>query len=104
MRNPFAELPLIERLLVSESIGDDRVCVSMLDQGWLENASEQLAAGRQVTLTCPETGRGNLAAALNALVTNPVESGYLRAYARLQGIRHTRSLIEADIELVEAVQ
>lgn len=103
-RNPFAELPIVERLLVSESIGDDRVCVSMLDQEWLEKASEQLAAGRQVTLTCPETGRGNLAAALNALVTNPVESGYLRAYARLQGVRHTRSLIEADIELVEAVQ
>jgi hypothetical protein len=42
--------------------------------------------------------------ALNALVTNPIESGYLRAYARLQGIRQTRSVIEADIELVEAVQ
>lgn len=104
MRNPFADLPLVERLLVSESIGDDRMCVSMLEKDWLEKVAEQLAAGRQVTLTCPETGRGNLAAALNALVTNPVESGYLRAYARLQGIRQTRSLIEADIELVEAVQ
>lgn len=104
MRNPFAELPLVERLLVSESIGDDRVCVSMLEKDWLEKVAEQLAAGRQVTLTCPETRRGDLAAALNALVTNPVESGYLRAYARLQGIRQTRSLIEADIELVEAVQ
>jgi len=104
MRNPFAELPLVERLLVSESIVDDRFCVSMLDPGWLETVSEQLASGRQVTLTCPETRRGNLATALNALVTNPVESSYLRAYARLQGIRQTRSLIEADIELVEAVQ
>ncbi|MBX9602406.1 MAG: DEAD/DEAH box helicase [Bryobacteraceae bacterium] len=104
MRNPFAELPLVERLLVAESTGDDRVVVSMLDAGWLEKASEQLAAGHQVTLTCPENSRGNLASALNALVTNPVESGYLRAYARLQGIRQTRSLIEADIELVEAVQ
>jgi hypothetical protein len=104
MRNPFAALPLIERLLVSESIGDDRIFVSMLDAGWLEKVSEQLAAGHQVTLTCPETGRANLAAALNALVTNPVESGYFRAYARLQGIRQTRSLIEADLELVEAVQ
>lgn len=104
MRNPFSELPLVERLLVADSIGNDRVCVSMLDQGWLEMATEQLASGRQVTLTCPETGRGKLAAALNALVTNPVESGYLRAYARLQGIRQSRSLIEADIELVEAVQ
>ena len=104
MRNTFAELPLVERLLVSESIGDDRVCVSMLEKDWLEKVAEQLAAGRQVTLTCPETHRDSLAAALNALVTNSVESGYLRAYARLQGIRQTRSLIEADIELVEAVQ
>ena len=95
---------MVERLLVSDSIGDDRVCVSMLEKDWLEKVAEQLAAGRQVSLTCPETRRDNLAAALNALVTNPVESGYLRAYARLQGIRQTRSLIEADIELVEAVQ
>lgn len=104
IRNPFAELPLVERLLVAESIGDDRACVSMLDSDWLAKASEQLSAGRQVTLTCPETDRAKLASALNALVTNPVESGYLRAYARLQGIRQTRSVIEADIELVEAVQ
>ena len=104
MRNAFTELPLVERLLVAETIGDDRVCVSMLESDWLEKTSEQLAVGRQVTLTCPESGRSKLAAALNSLLTNPVESGYLRAYARLQGIRHTRSTIEADIELVEAVQ
>jgi hypothetical protein len=104
MRNPFTELPLVERLLVAESIGDDRACVSMLESDWLAKAAEQLAAGRQVTLTCPETARANLAAALNSLVVNPVESGYLRAYARLQGIRQNRSMIEADIELLEAVQ
>lgn len=104
IRNPFSELPLIERLLVVETIGDDRVCISLLDRDWLLRTAEQLNAGRQVTLTCPETERARLASALNALVTNPVESGYLRAYARLQGIRQTQSMIEADIELVEAVQ
>ena len=104
LSNLWITAPLVERLLVAESIGDDRACVSMLDSDWLAKASEQLSAGRQVTLTCPETDRAKLASALNALVTNPVESGYLRAYARLQGIRQTRSVIEADIELVEAVQ
>ncbi|WP_420995169.1 protein DpdJ [Cupriavidus sp. 30B13] len=104
MRNPFTELPLIERLLVVETIGDDRVCISLLDDDWLPQTAEQLTAGRQVTLTCPEAERARLAAALNALVTNPVESGYLRAYVRLQGIRQTQSMIEADMELVEAVQ
>jgi hypothetical protein len=104
MRNSFIDLPLVERLLVAETLGDDRVCVSMLESGWLEKTAEQLAIGRQVTLTCPESGRSKLASALSSLITNPVESGYLRTYSRLQCIRHTRSTIEADIELVEAVQ
>lgn len=104
IRNPFTELPLVERLLVAESIGDDRMCVSMLENDWFEKTVEQLAGGCQVTLTCPETGRDNLAKAINVLVTNPVETGYLFAYARLQGIRQNHSQIEADIELVEAVQ
>ena len=104
LRSPFGDLPPVERLLVADSIGDDRVLVSMLDVQWLEKASEQLAEGRQITLTCPDSDREKLSGALNALVTNPVESGYLRAYARLQGIRQIHSQIEADIELVEASQ
>ncbi|WP_238399704.1 protein DpdJ [Alcaligenes faecalis] len=104
IRSLFTELPPVERLLVADSIRDDRVCVSMVDDQWLEKLAKQLAAGRQVTLTCPESERGKLAEALNKLVTNPIESGYLRAYARLQGIRQAHQQVEADIELVEAVQ
>ena len=102
--NPFTDLPIVERLLVADTIGDDRTCVSLLDDDWLSQAVGRLADGRMVTLTCPGAERSRLAWALNALVTNPIESGYLRAYARLQGIRQSHSLIEADIELVEAVQ
>lgn len=102
--NFFTDLPLVESLLVAGSILDDRVCVSMHEENWLEKVKDRLAVGSQVTLICQESERGNLAAALNALVTNPIESGYLRAYARLQGIRRTRSRVEADIELVEAAQ
>ncbi|AKJ69614.1 hypothetical protein PATSB16_39880 [Pandoraea thiooxydans] len=104
MRNPFSELPIVERLLVVETIGDDRICISLLDDDWLTQTAQRLADGRLVTLTCPESERARLAAALNALVTNPIESGYFRAYARLQGIRQTGVLVEADLELVEAVQ
>lgn len=102
--NPFIELPLVERLLVADTIGDDRTCVSLLEDDWLQQAVGRLGDGRMVTLTCPGSERHRLAWALNALVTNPIESGYLRAYARLQGIRQSQSLIEADLELVEAAQ
>jgi hypothetical protein len=104
VRNPFCELPPIERLLVAESIVDDRVRISVEENDWLERTAEQLAAGRLVTLMCHESKRELLGNALNALVTNPIDAGYLRAYARLQGVRQSTSAIEADIELIEAVQ
>lgn len=104
IRNPFCEFPPVERLLVSEAIADDRVLVSVEDSDWLSRTGEQLALGRLVTLTCHETRRDCLGRALNALVTNPVDAGYLRAYARLQGVRQSAGTIEADIELIEAVQ
>lgn len=102
--NPFTDLPMVERLLVADTIGEDRTCVSLLDDDWLQKAVGRLGDGRMVTLTCPGNERHRLAWALNALVTNPIESIYLRAYARLQGIRQSQSLIEADLELVEAAQ
>jgi hypothetical protein len=104
IRNPFCEFPPVERLLVSEAIADDRVLVSVEDGDWLSRTSEHLALGHLVTLTCSETRRDYLGRALNALVTNPIDAGYLRAYARLQGVRQSADTIEADIELIEAIQ
>ena len=103
-RNQFSELPPVERLLVIESIVDERVKISADSRDWMLAATELLAQGQLVTLTCEETKRGLLGSALHALITNPVDTGYLRAYARLQGVRQTNSVIEADIELLEAVQ
>jgi hypothetical protein len=57
-----------------------------------------------VTLSCHETRRDCLGQALNTLITNPIDAGYLRAYARLQGVRQSGDQIEADIELIEATQ
>lgn len=104
LRNHFVDLPEIERFLVIDTICDDRVRVSVEDGEWLERTAELLAAGRLVTVTCPERTGTRLAEALNALITNPVETGYLRAYARLQGFRRSVNMLEADLELLEAVQ
>jgi hypothetical protein len=103
--NQFAELPPIERLLVIDSIKDDREMVPVdCDDDWLEKAIELLAQGRLVTLTCLEINRAKLGSALHTFITNPIDSGYLKAYAKLQGVRKTDNLLEVDIELLEAVQ
>lgn len=103
-RNPFCELPPVERLLVAEVLADDRVRIQVEDLDWLSRTAAQLALGRMVTLTCRESQRELLGRALNALVTNPIDAGYVRAFARLQGVRQSADSIEADIELIEAAQ
>lgn len=104
VRNQFLELPPVERLLVIDSLVDDRIRVSVDSDNWLSTVANLLGQGQLVTLTCMETKRALLGSALHALITNPIETGYLQAYARLQGVRQTNNLLEADIELLEAVQ
>jgi hypothetical protein len=104
VRNPFRELPPIERLLVADVLADDRVRISVLDADWLSRTADHLARGQLVTLACAESRRELLGQGLNTLITNPIDAGYLRAYARLQGVRQSADLIEADIELIEASQ
>jgi hypothetical protein len=103
-RSPFAELPQIERLLVIDTISDERVLVSVEDPNWLTRVATLLAEGHSVTLTCGGHGRVQLSQALNALICNPIEAGYLRAYARLQSVRQAAGMMQADVELAEAAQ
>ncbi|MDD5034966.1 MAG: protein DpdJ [Methylococcaceae bacterium] len=103
-RNPFFELPPIERLLVIDTVVDDRQRISVEDPQWLDTVQTLLSQGHLVTLSCTADKRHLLGAAIHALITNPIESGYLRAFARLQGVRQTKDLFEADFELLEAVQ
>ena len=104
IRSQFEELPQTERLLVIDTISDDRAKVMVDSEDWLVTASQHLRKGRLVTLSCREGHRGLLGKALHALITNPIETDYLNAFARLQAVRQTNDILEADIELLEAVQ
>jgi hypothetical protein len=90
--------------LVIDTISDDRAKVMVDSEDWLVTASQHLRKGRLVTLSCREGHRGLLGKALHALITNPIETDYLNAFARLQAVRQTNDILEADIELLEAVQ
>ena len=103
-RNPFSELPPIERLLVVDSINDKRLKVSVESSDWLERTTEYLAKGQLVTLTSKSEDTNKLGLAINSLITHPIESDYLYTYARLQAVRQNNQTIEADFELLEAIQ
>ena len=102
LRNPFHDLPPIERLLVVGSLRDERVRLSVESETWFEEAAAQLSNGKLVTLTCSEFSGESLANALTFLITNPINSGYLRTYARLQSYRKSDGELNVDIELPEA--
>jgi hypothetical protein len=103
--HPFINLPPIERLLVVETLNDERIKVSVDEgQNWVDEVYASMSEGELITLTCSAPKPERLGTALHFLITNPVETGYLRAYARIQGFRRSEGLIEADIELIEAVQ
>jgi hypothetical protein len=102
--NPFTEVLPVERLMVLGSLIEERTRISVEGNNWLEATTELLANGRMVTLICATERAEYLSEALNELICNPVESGYLRAYARMQGVRIGGLVLEADIELIEAPQ
>lgn len=102
--NPFAELPQVERLLVIDRLQEERVLIDLEDPQWFATAAGALSEGHLVTLRCTDARGELLAEALSFLVTNPIDSGYLRSYARLHRVRRSDDSVEADVELVEAVQ
>jgi hypothetical protein len=102
LRNPFVQLPPIERLLVIDSLQEESCRVSVQDNQWFEQAAHLLSDGKLVTLTCDEGNGTRLADALAFLITNPIDSGYLRTYARLQRFRKVGGELSVDLELPEA--
>lgn len=103
--NQFTPAVPIERLLVVRTLVDRGARIWIGAEDWFELTSDLLSKGRLVTLYCAPNERELLAAALNALICNPIESDYLRAFARVQGVRVGRGAVfEADVEMIEAVQ
>ncbi|WP_191326195.1 protein DpdJ [Chlorobium phaeovibrioides] len=102
--NPYIDFPPLERLLVTDTIIDHCEGVRVDDPEWLIRVKNGLAKGHLVTISCSAENREQLGAAIHKLITNPVDSGYLRAFARLQGVRQSKDVYEADLELLEATQ
>lgn len=104
LRSPFADLPAVEPLLLMRYLEKDTAVIDICTGEWPVACLESLATRGTATLSCP-IGRGDLlAAALGFLATNPVQSGYLSVFARIQAIRRSVGCYHLDLDIAEAIQ
>lgn len=101
--SPFATMPATEALLVRSMLATPREIVDITSPDWSAQSLERLATLGVVTLSCDYHATSALADALNFFATNPVQSDYLSAFARIQALRREGERIFADLDVAEAL-
>jgi hypothetical protein len=102
--NPFSASPPTERLLVADYLLEEGSRIHVDTPNLAEILLSALATHSFITVVCPEESKSKLADVLNLLATNPIESEYVRVYARLHGLRQNGRDVEASIEVPEIAQ
>ena len=100
--NPFNNIMRPERLLLRSYFFERTDKIHALDKIWKLKLTEQLSKNGFSTIVCPLNERKALQNVLNVLTVEPIETEYLKAYARLVGIRREGENEEIDCELIEA--
>ncbi|SNB82459.1 Helicase conserved C-terminal domain-containing protein [Rhodoblastus acidophilus] len=100
----YSDLPAPEPLLLMSFLGHEDVFINLEDDNWATECLERLANAGAITLSCPMSQAGRLADALSILATNPVQSGYLSVFARVQAIRRSGGNYHIDVDIAEALQ
>jgi len=104
IHSQFADLPAPEPLLVMSFLAQENALIDVEDDQWQAECLSRLADTGSATLVCSMNQAGRLAEAFNFLATNPVQTGYLSVFARVQAIRRSGSAYLVDVDIAEAVQ
>ena len=102
--NPFERYLTAERLFFSKYFSTNLNEVRLEEGNWKDLLKEKLAKDGLVTVTCVSSDRHKLQEVLNFITIEPIETDYLKGFARLVGIRRNADREEIDCELVEAQQ
>ena len=81
---------LLRGLLLSFNLLKNIKKVSALDTDWKKKLSNKLSKDGSATVICPIESREILQDVLNFLIIEPVETDYIKAYARLVGIKRDK--------------
>jgi superfamily II DNA or RNA helicase len=100
----YADLPPPEPLLVMPFLDQDHSPIDVALVDWQETCLNRLANSGAATLSCPMNQPERLADAFNFLATNPVQTGYLSVFGRVQAVRRVGVLYHADVDIAEALQ
>jgi hypothetical protein len=102
--NPFADLSAGDRLLVVNEIPEREQPTDITSEGWDETVRARLRERGVARVRNTSTDRSALQRALLDLVTETVETGFLRLHPRLDGIKRVQNGFVATLVLPEVVQ
>lgn len=102
--SPFVDLPQPEPLLVRSYLEVAYDSIDLQHKDWRVRSLARLAEMGAATLVCSVRDLERLAEAFNFLATNPVQSGYLSVFARMQAVRRERDVYLVEVDIPEALQ
>ena len=102
--SPYFDLPQPEPLLVRAYLEAAHDPIDLQDKNWRAQCLARLAETGAATLVCLVQDLERLAEAFNFFATNPVQSGYLSVFARVQAVRRERDQHLVDVDIPEALQ
>jgi Helicase conserved C-terminal domain len=99
-----AEAPLTERTLVLDSLPDPIVDVDVDDAHWLDTLSELIARTGRCRLYSATGDNQHLKRALQHLVTNPLELGWLHVHPHVESLVRQDGTLRIEVSLEESPQ
>lgn len=102
--NPFAKLPDAEHSLVRDCLrtGPDVVLVTADD--WRDRVTDCLIRDSAAVLRVDLAHLSSLRAALIAVISEPIDTGFLLLHPRVRGVERGAGAVDVTIELAEGVQ
>jgi hypothetical protein len=100
----FVDLPPPEPLLLRAYLEAGNDPIDLRDEEWRVRCLARLAEKGAATLVCPVQELERLAGAFNFLATNPVQTGYLSVFARVQAVRRAKDQHLVEVDIPEALQ
>lgn len=98
------EPPMTERTLVLDTLPDPVEDVDVDDPQWSQLLTERIAVAGRCRLVSSTDDRKRLKDALQYLVTNPIELGWLHVHPHVEATSRPDGILQIDVSLEESPQ